>query len=152
MKIGRRYNAGVNAKGSSPSLTIGQLARAAAVPTSTVRFYERAGLLKPAARSGSNYRVYSKQSLERLQFIRSAQAVGLSLEDIAGMLEAAHGSSEPCAAVVALAERRLAEVRQKLEHLKTVERTLAKAVKGCCTDADGLCNRVTHLKNLCRPA
>ena len=103
--------------------SIGQLARAADVPTSTVRFYERAGLLKPAARSGSNYRVYSEQSLDRLQFIRSA-----------------------------LAERRLAEVRQKLEHLKTVERTLAKAMNGCCTDADGLCNRVTHLKNLCRPA
>jgi MerR family mercuric resistance operon transcriptional regulator len=131
--------------------SIGELARAAEVPTSTVRFYERAGLLKPAARSGANYRLYSEQSLERLQFIRSARAVGLSLDDVAGMVDAAHGA-EPCAAVVALVERRLAEVREKLKHLKTVERTLAKAVVNCCTDADGLCNRVTHLRKICQPA
>jgi DNA-binding transcriptional MerR regulator len=132
--------------------SIGQLADAAGVPTSTVRFYERAGLLKPDARTGGNYRAYGERSLERLRFIRSAQAIGLSLDDIAGMLEAAHGSSEPCTAVLALVERRLAEVREKLKHLKTVEKTLAGAVKNCCTDTDGLCNRVTHLKNLCQPA
>lgn len=76
--------------------TIGQLAKSVGVPISTVRYYERAGLLKPEARTGSNYRVYSQQSLERLQFIRSAQAVGLSLDDIAQMLRAAHGSDQPC--------------------------------------------------------
>ena len=131
---------------------IGQLARAAGVPTSTVRFYEREGLLKPEARSGSNYRVYSQRSLERLQFIRSAQAVGLSLDDVVKMLDAVNGSPEPCAAVVALVERRLAEVREKLKDLKTVEKTLARSVENCCTGADGLCNRVTHLKKICQPA
>jgi DNA-binding transcriptional MerR regulator len=134
------------------TFSIGQLARAAAVPTSTVRFYERAGLLAPEARSGANYRVYSQRSLERLQLIRSAQAVGLSLEDVAAILEAAHGSPEPCGAVVSLVERRLADVREKLKHLRTVERTLARAAKNCCTDESGLCNRVAHLKKICQPA
>src|SRR4051812_3741144 len=117
--------------------SIGQLARAVGVPTSTVRFYERAGLLKPEARSGANYRVYTQQSLERLQFIKSAQAVGLSLDDVDKMLDVAGGSGEPCRQVVNLAERRLAEVREKIKHLQTVEKTLAKAVQHCCSNGDG---------------
>src|SRR5690349_1815186 len=103
--------------------SIGQLAKAAGVASSTIRYYEREGLLKPEARSGGNYRVYTRGSLERLEFIRSAQAVGLSLADVGEMLDVASGSEEPCREVVALAERRLAEVRRKLEHLKTVEKT-----------------------------
>ena len=131
--------------------SIGQLASAAGIRTSTVRFYEREGLLKPEARSGSNYRLYSRRSLERLQFIRSAQAVGLSLDDVERMLDVVHrGSEEPCRDVVALAQRRLADVREKLRHLKTVERTLAKAVRDCCDDDAGLCNRVTHLRKMCQ--
>src|SRR5687768_8442924 len=131
--------------------SIGQLARAAGVPTSTVRFYEREGLLKPEARSGSNYRVYSHRSLERLQFIRSAQAVGLSLHDVAEMLDlvVSGASSAPCRDVMSLAERRLADVRERLKQLKSLERTLARAVQDCCDDASGLCNKVTHLRKLC---
>lgn len=54
--------------------TIGSLARIAAVPTSTVRYYERRGLLKPQSRSAGNYRLYDEQTLRRLRFVRSAQA------------------------------------------------------------------------------
>lgn len=131
------------------TLSIGQLARLANVPVSTVRYYERAGLLKPEARTGSNYRVYSQRSLERLQFIRSAQAVGLSLDDIEQMLAAAHGSDEPCEEIMGLAKQRLQEVRQQLKHLKTVEKTLAKAVDNCCHEDVGLCSKVVHLKKFC---
>lgn len=131
------------------TFSIGQLARSVSVPISTVRYYERAGLLKPDARTGANYRVYSQHSLERLQFIRSAQAVGLSLDDIGRMLAVAHGSDEPCDEIVALAKQRLDEVRQQLKHLKTVEKTLATAVENCCHEDIGLCSRVVHLKKLC---
>jgi len=129
--------------------SIGQLAKAARVPTSTLRYYEREGLLKPDARSGANYRLYTQRSLERLEFIRSAQAVGLSLSDVEKMLAAANDSAEPCREVVQLAEKRLAEVRQTLKHLRTVEKTLAKAVKNCCSDDGGLCSKVAHLKKIC---
>jgi MerR family mercuric resistance operon transcriptional regulator len=147
--------------------SIGRLAQAAGVPVSTVRYYERAGLLKPEARSGANYRVYSRRSLERLEFIRSAQAVGLSLGDVEKMLDVAtpgadvgagdahRASSEPCRPcreVVALAERRLVDVREKLKHLRTVERTLAKAVQHCCDDDAGLCKKVKHLRKICAPS
>ncbi len=59
-------------------LSIGELANAAGVPATTVRYYERAGLLVPETRTSGNYRSYGFHSLERLQFIRSAQAAGLS--------------------------------------------------------------------------
>jgi len=131
--------------------TIGQLARAAGVAVSTVRFYERAGLLKPVARSGANYRVYGAASLERLQFIRSAQAVGLSLDDIEHMA-AAGESNQPCATILALAKARLAQVREKIRQLKALEKTLTKAVRVCCDDTDGLCGKIAHLRKICAPA
>ena len=62
--------------------TIGELAKAARVPTSTVRYYEREGILRPAGRSSSNYRLYAKEDIERLRFIRGAQATGFTLRDV----------------------------------------------------------------------
>jgi DNA-binding transcriptional MerR regulator len=132
--------------------SIGQLAKVAHVAISTIRYYEREGLLKPDGRSGANYRLYTQRSRQRLEFIRSAQAVGLSLGDVEKMLRAAQDSPEPCREVVQLAERRLAEVRQTLVNLKTVERTLARAVRNCCSGAGGLCSKVVHLGKICAPA
>jgi DNA-binding transcriptional MerR regulator len=61
-------------RGMDASYTVGRLAIAAGVPTTTVRYYERRGLLQPALRLGSgSYRTYGEPELERLRFIRSAQ-------------------------------------------------------------------------------
>src|SRR5689334_18120158 len=113
-------------------LTIGELARQTNVPTSTVRFYERRGLLKPDSRSASNYRTYSSASAERLGFIRSAQASGFSLKDIREMLALTHSDDSPCAEVASLIENRLLDVRARLGELRRVERTLNAALKTCC--------------------
>src|SRR5688572_11863076 len=94
--------------------TIGELARAAGVATSTIRYYERLGLLKPDARTRSNYRTYSAKTADRLQFIRSAQASGFSLSDIREMLTLTHSDDPPCAEVAALIDHRLGDVRQRL--------------------------------------
>ena len=68
-------------------LTIGEIARRAGVATSTVRYYERRGLLRPDARR-SGQRRYRASSLRRLVFIGMLQDAGLSLDDIAGVLDA----------------------------------------------------------------
>src|SRR5439155_24299185 len=91
--------------------TIGQLARAGDVPTSTVRFYERRGLVEPDARTPSGYRSYTPQSLERLRFIRAAQATGFSLKDIREMLGLTHSEQPPCEEVAGLIDHRLADIR-----------------------------------------
>src|ERR1041384_6251961 len=93
------------------SITIGELARVAEVPTSTIRFYERRGLLKPDARTQSNYRTYSARTAERLKFIRAAQATGFSLKDIREMLALTYSDDPPCAEVAALIEHRLDDMR-----------------------------------------
>lgn len=126
-------------------MTIGQLAAAAGVPTSTVRFYERRGLLKPDARTRSNYRAYSARAAKRLKFIRAAQASGFSLQDIKEMLALTYSDDSPCAEVAALIDHRLLDVRERLKELRRVERTLARAKDSCCTGVGDWCGEVTRL-------
>ena len=112
--------------------TIGQLARAAGVPTSTVRYYERIGLLRPAGRTGSGqYRAYSAQELERLAFIRAAQATGFGLEDIAMLLSLRDGTTTPCKEVQVLVEQRLTDLAQRLKDLRRVDAVLKASLKMC---------------------
>ena len=112
--------------------TIGELASAAGVPTSTVRFYERAGLVKPDFRTGANYRGYSTGTLERLRFIRSAQATGLSLQDVESLLQLTFSSERPCDDVLALMRKRLGEIRGRIKELRHVEKVLTKSLDECC--------------------
>jgi DNA-binding transcriptional MerR regulator len=128
------------------SMTIGELAKAAGVATSTVRFYERLGLLKPDARTQSNYRTYSARTAERLKFIRAAQATGFSLKDIREMLTLTYSDDPPCAEVVGLIDRRLDDVRQRLRELKRVERALTAAHDSCCKGGRDWCNEIERLR------
>lgn len=127
-------------------MTIGELAKSARVPTSTVRFYERRGLLKPDARTESNYRSYSARTAERLKFIRAAQATGFSLKDIREMLALTYSDDPPCAEVAALMEHRLDDVKQRLGELKRVERALTAALKTCCKGGPDWCSEIERLK------
>lgn len=116
-----------------PSLyTIGTLAEAAGVPTTTVRYYERRGLLRPATRVGSgSYRAYGEAELERLRFIRAAQQTGFSLEDISALLSLRDGKSAPCRAVQDLIEERLREVAARAKDLERLKRELKSALQAC---------------------
>jgi len=107
-------------------LSIGQLAEAAGVPTSTVRYYERAKLLRPSGRTPSNYRLYSAEDLHRLRFIRAAQATGFTLDDIRELLRPA-----PCRRVQARIEGRLGEVADRIRELQHVRRVLSGALRVC---------------------
>jgi DNA-binding transcriptional MerR regulator len=132
-----------------PTYTIGQLAKAANVPTSTLRFYERTNLLTPSTRSDGNYRQYDSAALERLRFIRAAQATGFSIEDIRELLSLTHSDDPPCDDVVKLMTNRLAEVRERLKKLRHVERVLSKALNECCSGKTiDLCGEINRLKGV----
>ena len=123
------------------NLTIGQLAEAAGVPTSTVRYYERANLLEPSGRSPSNYRLYSPSDLERLRFIRAAQATGFTLDDVTKLLRPA-----PCGSVQHLIEDRLEEVGERMRELRHVQNVLRGALAECQGHAaTGRCKVVDDL-------
>ena len=142
---------------SMDGYSIGQLADAAGVPTSTIRYYERSGLLKPDFRTGGNYRGYSEGTLERLRFIRSAQATGLSLQDITALLELTFSGEPPCDEVLSLMRKRLGEIRERIKELRHVERVLTKSLDECCKgDGPDICDDICRLKGAdparCKPA
>jgi MerR family copper efflux transcriptional regulator len=112
------------------TLTIGKLAQAAEVGIDTVRFYERAGLLKKPPRTAAGYRLYAESDAMRLRFIRRAKALGFSLEQIAELLRLNDGRGRR-GAVRAVAEQRLAEIEQKLMELSRMRDTLSELVHRC---------------------
>ncbi len=103
-------------------MTIGQVAQRAGVPTSTVRYYDRRGLLSPDARS-SGHRRYTEESLRLLVFIGMLQDAGLSLEDIIGVLNATD-----VAEWKAIGRRRLAELDAEIEKLQVAREYLKGAL------------------------
>ncbi len=114
---------------NSQGMTIGRTAKAAGVPATTLRYYEREGLLEAPVRTTAGYRMYDDQAVERLRFIRAAQAVGFTLDDIRKLLQL--DSGESCGDVQKLLERRIGEVDRKMAELKYVRTALGKALKQC---------------------
>ncbi|MBI4603498.1 MAG: MerR family transcriptional regulator [Planctomycetes bacterium] len=111
--------------------TIGELAARAQVPVSTVRYYERRGLLRPRGRSLGNYRLFGEPELERLRFIKAAQATGLTLEDAAALLDLRAGKLAPCPEVQDLLEARLSEVEGRLKDLRRLRAVIRSALEMC---------------------
>jgi DNA-binding transcriptional MerR regulator len=113
-------------------MTIGRAAEILGVATSTLRYYQKLGLLVPASRSRAGYRMYAPEDMDRGRFIRSAQAAGFALEDIRALMSLQPDDPASCkAAVVGLIEQRLKDVDRKLADLKRVRETLRQARQRC---------------------
>lgn len=119
---------------SRSELTIGRLARTVGVPTSTLRYYERQGILRPLGRNRHGYRYYDADAVERLRLIRAAQRSGFTLADIASLLKIRGTGARDCQQFTEVAESRLAEVRQALDDLTRLHDTLASALQTCTED------------------
>ena len=113
------------------SYTIGQLAHAAALPISTLRYYERLGLLDPDGRSEGNYRLYTEAALERLHFIRGAKDAGFTLEDVTTLLTIHDGAGPVCNEVNALIDNRIADLDTRLRDMHQLRTTLLSLQKIC---------------------
>jgi len=112
--------------------TIGTLAASCGVSRDTVRFYEREGLLPRPRRTAARYRVYNDNDEARLHFIRRAQAIGLTLEDIRGLLRQ-HDARTPdeCRRVAALLRERIEGLDRKLAELTAFRQLLAENLARC---------------------
>lgn len=132
--------------------TIGQLARAAQVPVSTLRYYERIGLVEPDDRSAGNYRIYGLGVLRRLQFIRAAQSIGFLLEDVRALLGPEDGRTLSCREVQHLIDERLADIDSRLESLRHIQAVLRSSLKKCrTTNQPGCCHVIDVLQNTSVP-
>ena len=98
-------------------MRIGEVSDRAGVPAKTIRFWEDRRLLPPPARTPAGYRDYGTAVLERIGFIRQAQAAGLTLDAIGQILGIRDGGQPPCAHVTALITQRLGEVEARLAEL-----------------------------------
>lgn len=108
-----------------PLLTIGQLAKRARVATSTLRYYEQQGLVKPAGRSPAGYRLYAPQAERTLLFVQRAQRLGFSLQDIRKLLAYLEAGSLHDEAVAAIAERRYTQIERELTELMVLRHEMA---------------------------
>lgn len=116
-------------KKKTGQLLIGELAKGAEVKPDTVRFYERNGLLPKPERTTAGYRVYDATALQRLRFIKKAQALGFSLGEIQRILNLRGRGRETCRCVVAIAEATLSETETKLKELQKFRDALALNLK-----------------------
>ncbi len=112
--------------------TIGRLAREAGVQPATLRYYERLGLLRPARRTASGYRLYGAEAARRLRFIRRAQALGFSLEEVAQLLALSEDRRAPAAEVKRITRARLADVEARIRDLVRIREAL-RALEARCS-------------------
>jgi len=122
-------------------MRIGELAGQTGVSAKTIRYYESIELLAEPPRTASGYRDYGDDVRERLTFIRDAQATGLSLGEIASVLELKGSGQRSCGHTATLLERHLNEIDQQIERLKLARVTLAELAEragsldpSACTD------------------
>jgi MerR family transcriptional regulator, mercuric resistance operon regulatory protein len=120
---------------SEKGITIGQLARAAAVNVETVRYYQRIGLLPLPSRDFGSIRRYRADDLKRMRFIRRAQKLGFSLDEVAVLLGLADGRH--CKETKALAQKRLAVVEEKIADLEAIQKALKGLVAKCVQGSRG---------------
>lgn len=106
-------------------MRIGQLARRSGLAATALRYYEQLGLLPEPERTPSGYRSYGEEVVDRLAFIRSAQAVGLTLAEVGEVLGVRDAGTAPCRVVTNLIEQRHSEVQSRIAELRSLERELA---------------------------
>lgn len=122
-------------------MKIGQVGDQCGVSSKTIRYYESIGLLDEPARTPSGYRDYGDDAVERLQFIRDAQATGLTLAEIASVLELKGAGERSCAHTQALIEAHVTAIDAQIEQLTAARRELASLAQragsldpSACTD------------------
>lgn len=112
-------------------MRIGELAARASVNVQTVRYYERRGLVPEPARTASGYRQYDFDALERLHFIKRAQGLGFSLDEVGELLGLRVDDPSSCPRVEARTQVKLVDVRRKIKELRQMEGVLEKLATSC---------------------
>lgn len=132
--------------GDDQSLTIGAIAQSAGVGIETIRFYQRKGLLRQPKKPYGGIRRYSHGDVARLGFIKSAQRLGFSLDEIAQLLSLDDGTS--CEQAAEIAAHRLEDVRMRLNDLSRIEAALSTLLKQCRTHHDDVsCPLIAELQD-----
>jgi len=115
-------------------MRIGEVAQAASCQTETIRYYEQAGLLPKTARTGSNYRRYSTEHVERLVFIRHARSLDMTLEEIRALLAIRDAPERNCSEVNTLVDQHIVHIAARIRALNALKKQL-QDLRGHCQRA-----------------
>lgn len=128
-------------------MLIGEVSQRAGVRAKTIRYYEDIGLLVPPARMSSGYRDYDEAVISRLAFIRSAQAIGLTLGEIRGIVSLRDDGETPCGHVLDLLRARSSDIARTIRELRSLQRDLDALVERAAELDPSDCEpgRVCHL-------
>jgi DNA-binding transcriptional MerR regulator len=129
-------------------MRIGELANQLGINTKTIRYYEEIGLVPPAPRTPSGYRDYSDTDTTRLIFIKSAQRLGLSLEEIAEILSLRDRGEAPCAYVRDVIAQQLSSIDKRIAELRALRTELREldAAAAQLPEIDGAtCRIIEHV-------
>ena len=113
------------------AMKIGTVAKQAKVAIETVRYYERRGLIPPPPRTSSGYREYPVDTVNRIRFVKRAQKVGFTLSEIQKLLNLEARPLNVCTEVKAQAITRQIEVRERIDDLQRIDRSLSKLIAAC---------------------
>lgn len=127
MRLANKAQTLNEARGTA-SIKIGEVSKRSGIGIETLRFYEKSGLLDRPHRTGSGYRLYDAEVLERLAFIKRAQVLGFSLEEIKRIIAEKRAGQSPCAEVREIVRRRLVELDERLAQMRRYRKELAEAL------------------------
>ena len=131
-------------------LTIGKLAALAETSTDTLRYYEREGLIEPADRTESGYRLYDKDSLRRIYFIKQAQHCGFTLTEIRDLLVLRNRDAACCGDVRTRAIEKKLQLEHKIKAMKSMSKALDHLIADCADEAQpiGECTILAALERV----
>lgn len=112
-------------------LTIGKLAKKADLGVETLRYYERRGLIEPRSRTESGYRLYGNDAHSRLRFIRRAQALGFSLDEVGELLSLSDRPEKSAAEVKRLTQAKIADIEARINDLERMRSALSDLEDQC---------------------
>jgi Cu(I)-responsive transcriptional regulator len=119
---------------TTETLTIGEAAARSGVPPKTIRFYEEAGIIKPAARAENRYRAYSEPDIHTLRFIHRARGLGFPLKEVAALLALYRQKGRSSRDVKRLALGHVAELDRKIAELTAIRSTISALAEKCSGD------------------
>ncbi len=112
-------------------LTTGRLAKEAGVNVETIRYYEKRGLLPKVPRKASGYRLWPKETVKRIRFIKHAQELGFSLREISELLSLRLNESTSCAEIKRVADEKIMDIDKKIRSLRRIKMALQRLSRTC---------------------
>lgn len=116
-------------------MNIGQTSNASGVTTKMIRYYDEIDLVRPASRTGSNYREYGERQVNELRFIKRARSLGFSMEEITQLLSLWRDRDRPSREVKAIADRHVADLDARVAEMRAMADTL-RHLSHCCAGDD----------------